>query len=237
MRHLPKAVLFDFGNTLFLESAFNADAGNKYLLENNNNPYNISFDQIKNKVEHFKPYIQKSRETSLLEHSWTAFTKLVYEPFGMNVTDQINEIGFWEAALKCSLAPGIVDFLNTLKSMNIKSGIVSNNAFNAKTLEYELNKNGLLEYFEFVISSADYGIRKPHPFLFEVAIQKTGCECKDIWFIGDSIDNDFYGSKKVGMVPFLYSNSNSEKYIEENNISSWYVIDKLIKEIGSNVLA
>jgi putative hydrolase of the HAD superfamily len=231
MLNLPKGILFDFGNTIFHEISYNADLGNKYLLENNYNPHKITFDQIKRQVEHIGPDINTIRYSTLIEHSWTSFTKLVYENYGMSVSDQNNEINFWDKSMNEFIAPGITQLLILLRKLNIKTGIVSNNSFNGKTLEHELSKYDLLQYFNFVISSADYGIRKPHPFIFELAINKLGFNCEDIWFIGDSIENDFNGSKKVGMVPFLYTTNKDIDFNGGNKIKQWNELIELIKDI------
>jgi putative hydrolase of the HAD superfamily len=119
-------------------------------------------------------------------------------------------------------APCIVEVLEYLKIKNIPVGIISNSAFTGKILEEELKKHGLRKYFKFLISSADYGLKKPHPFLFELAVSKIGIEPDNIWFIGDNIICDVEGSKNAGMIPFHYIGKSKKCEIpKEQTIENW----------------
>jgi putative hydrolase of the HAD superfamily len=84
-------------------------------------------------------------------------------------------------------------------------GVVSNCTFSGPAIEYELRKHDVLGFFKFVVSSADYGIRKPHPLIFETSAAKIGADPKDIWFIGDSLKNDVLGSSACGMQPVWFN--------------------------------
>ena len=64
-----------------------------------------------------------------------------------------------------------------------------------------------MNYFEFVISSADYGIRKPHRLIFLAAVQKLREPIGDIWFIGDTFESDISGALDVGLFAVWYNKS------------------------------
>ena len=227
----PKAILFDFADTIFHETKLDWDRGNLWLFNNAINPKKVTFEEFNEHKEKIYSDIRPKRMSSLIEHSWVSAIKLIFESLQMKVeTNNSIEIEYFKKVVEEYLAPGIINILNTIKSKNIRVGIISNNTFSGKTLEYELESHGISKYFEFVISSADYGIRKPHPFIFELAIGKLGLKSNDIWFIGDNRENDYMASKNVGMIPFLYTgNTNRSEDIKENIIHSWNELELLLK--------
>ena len=58
---------------------------------------------------------------------------------------------------------------------------------------------GLGGYFQFVVFAQDYGIQKPDPQLFEIAIERAGCTKRQLLHVGDSFQNDIIGAKQVGI--------------------------------------
>ena len=58
---------------------------------------------------------------------------------------------------------------------------------------------GLEGYFQFVIFAQDYGIQKPDPRLFEIAIEHAGCTKHQLLHVGDSFQNDIVGAKQAGV--------------------------------------
>src|SRR5208337_1286427 len=100
------------------------------------------------------------------------------------------------------------------------------------TLERELVLQGIRGAFRFVISSADYGVRKPDPLIFEVALRRLGLDAGRVWFAGDNVGYDIIGARQAGIFPVAY---NPRKKIpdtvgEHAVISSW---DQLIPLISS----
>ena len=54
-------------------------------------------------------------------------------------------------------------------------------------------------YFEFAKYSSDTPYRKPHPSIFELAIENLNMKPEEILFVGDNISMDVIGAKNVGM--------------------------------------
>jgi HAD superfamily hydrolase (TIGR01549 family) len=74
-------------------------------------------------------------------------------------------------------------------------GIIANQS---KQVHDRLSRYGILQYFKFVIVSCDAGCSKPDPEIFKLALSKIGKGIKDIWMIGDRIDNDIVPARKIG---------------------------------------
>ena len=96
-----------------------------------------------------------------------------------------------------------------LRSLNLPLGVVSNSSFTTRTLCLQLASLDLLSPFQFVMSSADYVIRKPHRAIFLTAAAKLGIEPADIWFIGDTFEADIVGASNAGMTPVWYNRKRS----------------------------
>ena len=50
-----------------------------------------------------------------------------------------------------------------------------------------------------MIASAEEGVSKPDPRIFEIALERAGCKVENAVMIGDRIDNDVVPAKKMGM--------------------------------------
>lgn len=64
--------------------------------------------------------------------------------------------------------------------------------------EARLEKWGLLKFVSLCLPSAEIGLSKPDPAIFELAIEKSGCEPEHAVMIGDRIDNDVTPAKSLG---------------------------------------
>jgi HAD superfamily hydrolase (TIGR01549 family) len=62
-----------------------------------------------------------------------------------------------------------------------------------------LDKFGLKRFFDVVVISGDVNRRKPSPEIFERALKILGVEASKTVFVGDMMDLDVVGPKKVGM--------------------------------------
>ncbi|MEP7285063.1 MAG: HAD family hydrolase [Chloroflexota bacterium] len=96
--------------------------------------------------------------------------------------------------------PDVSEVLPILASHGIKIGMITN-AFQPMWMrDVELAAFGLLEHFaECRISAADFGKLKPHPAIFEAALNCLGVQPDEAVFIGDSHEADIVGAQGVGM--------------------------------------
>lgn len=202
----PKAILFDFGDTVLHEMKFEPEKGNLFLFSIIKDTKKVKYENLLEQIIKLNEEIYSKENAGHFEVSWIAFNKLIFEYFDLilPISHEEAELEFWKRSYNWTAAPKILEVLDFAKHLNVPMGIVSNAAFSGKTLEWELEKQGLRHYFKFVMSSSDYGLRKPHPYLFKLAASKIGAFPNEIWFIGDNIGWDVEGSRNVGMTPFHY---------------------------------
>lgn len=90
--------------------------------------------------------------------------------------------------------------LRELRDRGMRLGLVSN--FEA-WLEDLLEDLGLRGFFDVAIISGKEDFEKPHPRIFELALERTGMEPSQSMHVGDSPISDFAGALDVGMRPVL----------------------------------
>lgn len=209
----PKGILLDFGDTILDMKKFNTLDGNTHCMQFLNNPEKYSPEQVQETANAISESIKPLREESMLEHSFLCFQNLLNDhmEFSSKIPDFDLELEFWKACAHFVPEPHIIQALDFLKAAGIKTGIVSNSAFSGKVLEWELDKHKLLPYFDFIMSSADYGIRKPHPMLFSTAVHLMNETFEDVWFIGDKLEYDITGALNVGLFAIWYNKNHEPK--------------------------
>ena len=122
----------------------------------------------------------------------------------------ILELEFWKASVELDPEPDISETLTALAAHQVRMGGVSNHPGSGAVLSWELQRHDLLRHFEFVISSADYGIRKPHGVIFRSAVSKLGLKPSEVWYVGDSLENDILGENQFQMPAIWYNRRQQE---------------------------
>ncbi len=88
--------------------------------------------------------------------------------------------------------------LQKLSAQNYRLGIFSNAGDDQDVQELVANF-GVRSYFDFVLTSAACYYRKPHPRAFEIALAQWNIQPEEALMVGDSLQADMDGAKKLGM--------------------------------------
>lgn len=86
--------------------------------------------------------------------------------------------------------------LDWLQKQDFRLGIISN-ASDVDDVYTLLRKCNLTDYFEHIIISADFGMRKPHPEIFLEGLRLFQAEPQDCYMVGDRLDMDILGANQV----------------------------------------
>lgn len=96
------------------------------------------------------------------------------------------------------ILPEVLDLLEQIKVMGLKTAIVSN----CSSEEVEiLRESKLCDYFDEIILSYEVHMKKPDTCIYEEAAKRLGvsnCECL---FVGDGGSNELSGAENAGMKP------------------------------------
>ena len=89
--------------------------------------------------------------------------------------------------------------LDALRERGLLTGLVSNAFDPGWLLHRDLADMGLADRLDAAVFSSEIGLRKPHPAIFEAALEKLGVEPEDALFVGDRRYEDVRGAKELGM--------------------------------------
>jgi putative hydrolase of the HAD superfamily len=75
----------------------------------------------------------------------------------------------------------------------------------------ELQQVGLLEYFDPIVISGDYGYRKPDRRLFQHALDALGIAPQNTLYVGNDMQRDIYGAREAGMQTVMFNSEQGKK--------------------------
>lgn len=93
----------------------------------------------------------------------------------------------------------VIPSLKRWQQQGIELGIISN--FDTRIYDVLDNLN-LRQYFQTITISSLTGVAKPHRKIFLNALAKHNCQPKNACYIGDSVKEDYWGAKSLGMKSF-----------------------------------
>lgn len=105
----------------------------------------------------------------------------------------------WGTVPNVVLFDDTVLVLDSLRQQGYKIGLVTNSMMPMWMRDIELREYGILDYFDARITSGDTGHMKPHPAIYERALDLLGVAVETAVFVGDRPANDIAGANAVGL--------------------------------------
>ncbi|MFX0038678.1 MAG: HAD family hydrolase [Promethearchaeota archaeon] len=238
-----KGVIFDFGFTLFY---FDNPSVERYyecfkkgLLKSINilKAKGVWSEELSNEsfVKRFakqrQHFFKKSIKTKIEFPTSVIFQNVLEslrEENILNDIDNINEITYnqlaeiyhsceedeWEPFEKTK------ETLELLAKKNIKIALISNHP-NHQTIENMLKKHSLAKFFNYILTSAKYGKRKPDPNIFLYTIEQMGLkdDIKSVIMCGDEYA-DIIGAQRANINSVLLERKYKFPFEKEINISN-----------------
>lgn len=94
--------------------------------------------------------------------------------------------------------PDVRPTLTELQARGLTVAICSNWDW---CLDRHLVHNGIADKLDAVVCSATVGVRKPHPAIFDLLLERTGADPRKTLFVGDSWNDDVLGAQVAGLTP------------------------------------
>ena len=121
----------------------------------------------------------------------------------------------WAGIEDTVIFPDVPEILQLFVNHGIKLGIVTNASQPMSMRDKEVENHGLMPYFPHCrLAAADAGYLKPHPRIFELALEQLGTKPGETIFIGDSPVPDIAGAQDAGMKAILRRRVNAPKDYE-----------------------
>lgn len=96
--------------------------------------------------------------------------------------------------------PDVIPALDAMQAAGLRLGVVSNWGWHAPELLQTLE---LARHFEIMSISARVGYQKPHPAIFEHALELLDVGPQEVIHVGDDPEADVLGARRVGIEPVL----------------------------------
>jgi putative hydrolase of the HAD superfamily len=145
---------------------------------------------------------------------WHRFTEEIF--LGMGGPGQIAsecateiEQG-WEVSENFELFEDALPVLDELRAARLRLGLVSNGIRDLRefVVHHKLDVDA-------VVGSRAHGYVKPHPTIFQAALQQLGVEPADAAMVGDSLEEDVEGARSLGMRAILIDREDRHPEVEE----------------------
>lgn len=208
-----KAILFDMGSTLIefenstwdVLARLSTEKGYEFLKEKNvslpifEEFSNILYGELVKAKSEIEENLKEMRfekvifdffrklKLSTSDGVYGSFLEVYYKP----VTDQLT------------LVDGAEKVLKFFKEKNLKIGLISNTIFPEKFHLRELKRFGLYPYLDAHFFSSEVGLRKPHPKIFQLTLEKLKVDPSGAVFVGDRLKEDVGGAQNMGMKGIL----------------------------------
>jgi putative hydrolase of the HAD superfamily len=99
-----------------------------------------------------------------------------------------------------ALGEGAAEVLREIKAMGLPTALVSNAGYTtAPHLREMLDRYGIAGYLDVCVFSDELELAKPHPKIFQTALDGLGVDAPSAAFVGDSPHNDIYGARQAGL--------------------------------------
>jgi putative hydrolase of the HAD superfamily len=201
---VPAAVLFDWGDTLmrfeYDEALIEAGhhAGLTALGRND-------LPQVERVAAHFRERYEPLfwAPGAVEELEYPGLVRQLLGDFGIEVDeDELTrfleaEHAAWDPARQ--LAAHTPALLEALRERGLQLGLVSNAFDPGWLLHRDLEQMGLAARLDYAVFSSEVGKRKPHPAIFERALEALEVDAADAVFVGDRLYEDVRGAGEVGM--------------------------------------
>ncbi len=201
------AIIFDLGNTLiyFDGSWPEVFADAEIAMINCLSSSGLTLDEKSFTQEFHRRMMDyyRERETEFIEYTTLYVLRTLLNDFGFKDTPE-NLIRSSLAAFYAitqahwKTETDAIPTLRWLRTAEYRLGLVSN-AGDDSDIQVLVDQAGLRTYFDYIVSSAAAGIRKPNPRIFQLLIDRWGLPANRVAMVGDTLGADILGAHNAGI--------------------------------------
>lgn len=230
-----KGIIFDLDNTLYdYDKCHKISLENVFQFINNDEKYDL--DYIQKSYDDICTRLKNEVKNTASSHNKGIYFKhlLEYLKMDYSLLSTMNSV-YWDYFynnIECF--EGVKDFIIWNKQHGKKIGILTD--YETEYQIVKLEKLGLLEYVDVVVTSEEVGIEKPSIQMFQTILSKMNLTTGEVIMIGDNYEKDIIGATNAEILAFWFHTNNikTKKYVEFNSFLKLYTMfdeinDELIK--------
>ncbi|APZ43175.1 HAD family hydrolase [Acidihalobacter ferrooxydans] len=206
-----RCITFDLDDTLWACQPVIAAAERRFYawLIERYPALGVPFHDLDALIAHRIAYFRRNAD---LRHDMTRLRKRWLAELAAEhaLDDALIEDGFrvfWLARNEVELYAEAADLLCTLGQRFTIGAITNGNA--------DVRHIGVDHYFDFVLTSAEAGVSKPHPDIFAQALARAGVSANECVHVGDDAECDVRGAQALGLRAVWVNPAQSRWPLEE----------------------
>ena len=134
---------------------------------------------------------------------------------------------YWDTFLEeMKLYDGVEDFMENYSG---KICIVSD--LTAHIQYRKIEKLGIGNYINYIVTSEESGREKPHAYPFMLAMDKLDLTAKDIFMVGDSFKKDIVGALNLGIESYWLNSERTDEVYDNNMVTEIKCFKELLQFI------
>ena len=155
-------------------------------------------------IGHYLAHHMEGRDEQALERLRDDCAAVLHDALGVQGLDRAAVRRAMLDALALRVFADAAPALAALRARGVRLVVVSNWDC---SLPQWIERAGLAELVDGVVSSAVVGFAKPAPEIFRVALELAGAAAEEALHVGDSLVSDVQGARAAGVRPLLIARS------------------------------
>lgn len=236
-----KAILFDFGGTLYHSTFDEVELVQRILERLGKGTFSrATVEQALGTAEDGLAKALAVRYPNRIGYvatpeDWMIFNQYLLSSLG--VVDPENAIAkamhehwdeFWqdqqEAETAFTIRSEWREIFDKLAQKGYRLGVISNTTIDLRPW---LKKDNVWEYLSIVLQSYEFGRAKPNKTIFRHACAELGFKAQQVAYIGNNYQIDILGAHYAGLVPIFITDGKNQTEIPNNPPFEFNIIDSL----------
>lgn len=200
-----KAILFDLDDTVIAFDAVTDQTWQEVCRRFAPRIKGIEVNQLYTAIKEIKDWYMSDRERHRFmrlnleayrrEMVGMSFTRLGIE--APELADEMAASYGVERERATFVLPGAIETLKHFRKANLRLALLTNGTSAGQRRKIE--KYGLASLFDFILIEEELGFGKPDKRVFLHALEKLDVTPLEAWMVGDDLERDIEGAKKVGI--------------------------------------
>ncbi len=192
-----KAVLFDLGGTLVDECDFAGwtEEARRLYLDFTPDDLRHAYQEVQSEIDLEPPIADRERKRvefwrrTLARASAKEVSETTLGKFVAKIKARFGPLPLYSDVRRC---------LDQLRHEHRALGVISNSTSEARVRQI-LDRAGILDYFDRIVSSGSEGVEKPDPEIFRRAVDRMAVPAGDALYVGDLAQTDAKAAQAAGL--------------------------------------